>query len=67
LTGSVCGPYRANPLTQKLGYGVAAGEPYYTPGCTSGTDFDFGDSQLCSEEKNYFDFGDSPLCSEEKN
>jgi hypothetical protein len=35
LTGSVSGPYWANLLTQKLGYGVYAGEPYYTPGCTS--------------------------------
>jgi hypothetical protein len=35
LTGSVAGPYLAGLLTQKLGYGVAANEPYYTPGCTS--------------------------------
>ncbi|HTB13666.1 MAG TPA: TonB-dependent receptor [Bryobacteraceae bacterium] len=35
LTGSVSGPYLASLLTQKLNYGVAAGEPYYTPGCTS--------------------------------
>jgi Carboxypeptidase regulatory-like domain len=35
LTGSVSGSYWANLLTQKLGYGVYAGEPYYTPGCTS--------------------------------
>jgi hypothetical protein len=34
LTGSVSGPYLANMLTQKLGYGVFANEPYYVPGCT---------------------------------
>jgi hypothetical protein len=33
LTGQVSGPYFANLLTQKLGYGVSANEPYYTPGC----------------------------------
>src|SRR6266853_140435 len=35
LTGSVGGPYLANLLTTRLGYGVSADEPYYTPGCTS--------------------------------
>jgi hypothetical protein len=35
LTGVVSGPYFANLLSQKLGYRVAAGEAYYTPGCTS--------------------------------
>jgi len=35
LTGEVSGPYLANILTQKLGYGVSANEPYYLPGCTS--------------------------------
>src|SRR6202171_3789025 len=35
LTGSVSGPYLANLLSQKLGYTVAANEPYYTPGCNS--------------------------------
>jgi hypothetical protein len=35
LKGTVSGPYAASLLTQKLGYGVTAGEPYYTPGCTS--------------------------------
>jgi Carboxypeptidase regulatory-like domain len=35
LTGSVSGPYWANQLSGKLGYGVTAGEPYYTPGCGS--------------------------------
>ena len=33
LTGTVGGPYWANQLAQKLGYAVAAGEPYYTAGC----------------------------------
>jgi len=35
LTGTVSGPYLANLLSQKLGYAVHPGEPYYTPGCTS--------------------------------
>jgi hypothetical protein len=33
MTGTVNGQYWANQLTQKLGYGVSPGEPYYTPGC----------------------------------
>jgi hypothetical protein len=35
LNGSVSGPNLAQLLTQKLGYGVTAGESYYFPGCTS--------------------------------
>ena len=35
LTGTVNGQYWADRLTQKLGYAVSPGEPYYTPGCTS--------------------------------
>ncbi len=35
LMGTVTGPNLAQLLTQKLGYGVTAGEPYYFPGCTS--------------------------------
>jgi hypothetical protein len=35
LTGEVSGPYLANLLTQRLGYGVSANEPYYTSNCTS--------------------------------
>ncbi len=35
LTGAVSGPYLANLLTQKLGYGVSANEPYYTSGCVT--------------------------------
>jgi hypothetical protein len=37
LTGTVSGPYTASLLTQKLGYKVFQGEPYYTPGCNSST------------------------------
>ena len=37
LTGTVSGPYAATQLSQKLGYSVTSGEPYYTPGCTSAT------------------------------
>ena len=33
LTESVSGPYLAKLLGQKLGYGVTAGEPYYTAAC----------------------------------
>jgi hypothetical protein len=32
---TVSGPYWATQLSQKLGHGVTAGEPYYFPGCTS--------------------------------
>jgi hypothetical protein len=35
LTGAVSGPYLAGLLTQKLGYAVTQGEPYYAAGCTS--------------------------------
>jgi hypothetical protein len=35
LTGSVGGPYFANLLSQKLGYTVVSGEPYYVAGCAS--------------------------------
>src|ERR1700723_3544000 len=35
LIGSVSGSYIASILQQKLGYGVTAGEPYYTANCTS--------------------------------
>ena len=34
LTGTVNGSYWAQQLSQKLGYGVTAGEPYYVSGCT---------------------------------
>jgi Carboxypeptidase regulatory-like domain len=35
LTGAVNGQYWANLLSQKLGYTVTSGEPYYTSGCGS--------------------------------
>ncbi|WP_158791532.1 TonB-dependent receptor [Granulicella sp. L60] len=35
LTNSVSGPYFANLLSQKLGYTVVSGEPYYVAGCTT--------------------------------
>jgi hypothetical protein len=35
LTGAVSGQYWASLLSQKLGYAVSAGEPYYFQGCTS--------------------------------
>ncbi|MGA2429949.1 MAG: TonB-dependent receptor [Candidatus Acidiferrum sp.] len=35
LTGTVSGAYLASLLSQKLGYTVSTGEPYYSPGCTS--------------------------------
>ena len=35
LAGTVTGSYWANQLSQKLGYAVTAGEPYYFAGCTS--------------------------------
>ncbi len=34
LTGAVGGPYFASLLTQKLGYTVTQGEPYYFNGCS---------------------------------
>jgi len=37
LTGAVGGSYFASLLTQKLGYNVVAGEPYYVSGCTTST------------------------------
>ena len=35
LTGTVGGPYFASLLSQKLGYNVVAGEPYYVSGCNT--------------------------------
>ena len=35
LTGTVGGPYFASLLTQRLGYTVTQGEPYYFNGCTT--------------------------------
>ncbi len=38
LTGTVSGPYLANLLQGKLGYGVTPGEAYYTPGCSTSSE-----------------------------
>ena len=35
LTGTVKGQHWADRLTQRLGYAVTPGEPYYTAGCAS--------------------------------
>jgi Carboxypeptidase regulatory-like domain len=35
LTGAVSGPYLAHVMTEKLGYAVTQGEPYYRAGCTN--------------------------------
>src|ERR1700733_11439859 len=37
VPSTVSGPFLANMLSQKLGYTVTAGEPYYTAGCTNTT------------------------------
>ena len=46
LTGTVNGSYWANLLAQRLGYGVSAGEPYYTPGCGSTAQCVFPGAQI---------------------
>jgi hypothetical protein len=46
LTGTVQGPYMANVLTQRLGYGVTNGESFYTPGCTSSSLCVFPNAQI---------------------
>ena len=48
LTGTVNGPYFANYLAQRLGYGVTAGEPYYSTGCTSPAQCVFPNAQIPS-------------------
>jgi len=35
MTGSVNGSYLAQTLSERLGYAVATGERFYTPGCTT--------------------------------
>jgi hypothetical protein len=40
------GPYLAGLLSQKLGYAVAANEPYYVPGCASTSACVFPDSTI---------------------
>lgn len=37
VPSTVSGPYWASLLSNKLGYTVSDGEPYYTPGCTAAT------------------------------
>jgi hypothetical protein len=44
LTGTVTGPNIAQLLQSKLGYGVSAGEPYYTPGCSAPSQCVFPDA-----------------------
>src|SRR5439155_1412463 len=46
LTGTVNGSYYANLLAGRLGYGVSAGEPYYTPGCATTTQCVFPLAQI---------------------
>ncbi len=46
LTGVVGGPYFANLLTQKLGYGVTPGESYYVPGCIASTQCVFPNASI---------------------
>ena len=46
LTGTVSGLYWAESLAQKLGYQVVAGEPYYTPGCSSPAACVFPNAQI---------------------
>ena len=46
LTGRVSTDYWASQLSQRLGYGVVAGEPYYTSGCASNTQCVFPGAQI---------------------
>ena len=46
LTGKVSTPYWATQLSQKLGYSVSAGEPYYIAGCTSSAQCVFPNAQI---------------------
>ena len=46
LTGTVSGPYFAELLTQKLGYTVASGERYYTPGCNGSAECVFPNATI---------------------
>jgi hypothetical protein len=46
LSGIVSGPYFANILTQRLGYQVVSGEPYYLPGCTSSSTCVFPNAEI---------------------
>jgi hypothetical protein len=46
LTGTVQGTYFASQLSQKLGYPVSAGEPYYTSRCASSAQCVFPGAQI---------------------
>ncbi|HEY1501071.1 MAG TPA: carboxypeptidase regulatory-like domain-containing protein [Acidobacteriaceae bacterium] len=46
LTGKVSGPYLASQLSQKLGYQVTAGEPYYVTGCTNSSQCVLPDARI---------------------
>ncbi|MBV9403868.1 MAG: TonB-dependent receptor, partial [Acidobacteriaceae bacterium] len=46
LTGTVSGGFWAQQLAQRLGYAVAAGEPYYMAGCTSSAQCVFPNAQI---------------------
>jgi hypothetical protein len=46
LTGHVNGDYLAQTLTDRLGYGVAAGEPFYTPNCTASSQCVFPNAMI---------------------
>jgi hypothetical protein len=48
LTGRVSGSYLASLLSEKLGYGVVAGEPYYTAGCTASSSCVFPSAMIPS-------------------
>jgi len=46
LTGAVSGPYLAGLLSQRLGYNVTAGEPYYATGCGNSSQCVFPDARI---------------------
>jgi hypothetical protein len=48
LNGTVQGVAWANTLSSELGYAVAAGEPYYSTGCTGNTTCVFPNAQIPS-------------------
>ena len=52
LTGRVNGSYWASQLSQELGYAVTAGEPYYSPTCTSTTSCVFPNAIIPSSAIN---------------
>ncbi|HLK65259.1 MAG TPA: TonB-dependent receptor [Bryobacteraceae bacterium] len=46
LSGTVNGSYWANRLSDRLGYTVRPGEPYYTPGCVSASECVLPNAQI---------------------